>query len=97
MSWRMPAALGALPLIVACAQEAAPPPRGTALPPPNSPRWEAAPVPSQAAEDYAARQGRALEAQSIGPGAMPGLASMPSVGADMTTAPIPAVPLDQLR
>jgi hypothetical protein len=97
ISRRMLAALGALPLLAACAQESAPPPRGTALPPPTAQRWEPAPMPSQAAEDFAARQGRALQASPVGPDAMPGFGSGPRVGTDMTTAPVPAVPLRQLR
>jgi|GEM_PF-3782135 len=97
ISWRKLAVLCALPLVAACARDAAPPPRGTALPPPTAAQWEPAPVPSQAAEDFAARQGRALQTRPTGPGAMPGFGSGPRVGTDMTTAPVPAVPLRQLR
>jgi hypothetical protein len=85
------AALGILAVgLAAC--ETQPPrlPANTALRPPLPSASEPAPMPSDAANAFGDRRGRAMQAAPSGPAAMPGFGPQPQVGSDIELAPIPA-------
>jgi hypothetical protein len=90
------AAIAPLPVIVACGTAPPPPPRNSALPPPppaGMSRFEPAPVPSEAASDFAAARRAGLAPAPTGSNALPAINAGQRVNTDMTTAPMPADPI----
>lgn len=93
------AAIAPIPLIVACGTPERPP-RNTALPPPSPSDLaasEPAPMPSEAASDFAAARRAGLAPAATGPDAMPGFEPSQRIGTDMTTAPVPTDPIRRTR
>ncbi len=89
MTRKLPAlALPATALLLFAACAPPPPPQSTLAP--LTGRAEPAPMPSEAADDYAAMQRARGGTANIGPAAMPGMVTQPPVGSDMTFAPLPA-------
>jgi hypothetical protein len=90
------AAIAPIPLIVAC-ETPDRAPRNTALPPPDLTASEPAPMPSEAASDFAAARRAGLVPAPTGPDAMPGLGAGQRIGSDMITAPVPTDPIRRPR
>lgn len=90
------AALLPLPLLVACETAPQRPPRNTALPPPSPADLaasEPAPVPSEAATDFAGARRAGLAPAPTGSNALPSINAGQRINTDMTTAPIPTDPI----
>ncbi|WP_270937078.1 hypothetical protein, partial [Falsiroseomonas oryzae] len=73
--------------------------RGAALPPPAMPAgaYEPAPMPSQAAEEFAAARRNALAPAPTGIDAMPGFDPTQQVGSDIEMPGLPAQSIRSFR
>ena len=85
---------GAVLVLALAACEAPNRPSSTAALPPLTGPSEPAPIPSEAADDYAAAQAARRQPLPTGSNAMPGFGAGQQVGTDMVTAPLPS---DRIR